>query len=264
MSRRRQRAPLSRYCDWPSRVTMRLTEISLNLAYSPTMVPSELSNTSSTEAWPTGLRALEPEKITSVSESPRRRLAALSPMTQRIASMMLDLPQPFGPTMPVMLVGRCNVVGSTKDLNPASFIVVRRMELPLRRARSIAARPGRGTPGRTSGDGLFAGFPIERRTHGLRMASANQSFTRAARGRSRPGARLAGRFPTPAAPERRFGSTRPYAGVDSSPDFKQTFDTVATTLLLCAPPSAPRGRARCRRIAHQQLRLDPVAARTRP
>jgi hypothetical protein len=39
-----------------------------------------------------------------------------------------------------MLVGRCNVVGSTNDLNPASFIVVRRMELPQRRARSIAAR----------------------------------------------------------------------------------------------------------------------------
>jgi hypothetical protein len=82
---------------------------------------------SSTVACPTGLRALEPEKMTSVSASPRRRLAALSPITQRIASMMLDLPQPLGPTTPVMLVGRCSVVGSTKDLKPASLIVVRRM-----------------------------------------------------------------------------------------------------------------------------------------
>ena len=82
---------------------------------------------SSTVALPTGLRPVDPEKITSVSESPRRRLAALSPITQRIASMMLDLPQPFGPTMPVMLVGRCRAVGSTKDLKPDSLIVVSRI-----------------------------------------------------------------------------------------------------------------------------------------
>src|SRR5690606_41957904 len=62
-----------------------------------------------------------------LSESQRRRLAELSPITQRTASMMLDLPQPLGPTTPVMLVGRCNVVGSTKDLNPDSLNVDRRM-----------------------------------------------------------------------------------------------------------------------------------------
>src|SRR5580765_308015 len=127
MSRRRQRAPLRKYCDWPSRLATRLTEISLYLAYSPTTRPSELSKISSTCAVPTGLRPPEPEKITSLSASPRRRLAALSPMTQRIASMMLDLPQPFGPTMPVMFVGKCRTVGSTKDLNPESLIVVRRI-----------------------------------------------------------------------------------------------------------------------------------------
>jgi len=43
--------------------------------------------------------------------------------------MMLDFPQPFGPTTPVMLVGRCNVVGSTKDLKPDSLIVDRRMRV---------------------------------------------------------------------------------------------------------------------------------------
>src|SRR3546814_7565880 len=50
--------------------------------------------------------------------------------------MMLDLPQPFGPTTPVMLVGRCSVVGSTKDLKPESLIVDRRM-----RRREASARP---------------------------------------------------------------------------------------------------------------------------
>src|SRR5690606_5628327 len=105
--------------------------------YSPPMAPSLLSKISSTVAWLTGLRAELPEKITSVSESPRRRLAELSPMTQRTASMMFDLPQPFGPTMPVMLVGRCSTVGSTKDLKPASLIVERRM-------RRFSGRPGQG------------------------------------------------------------------------------------------------------------------------
>src|SRR5690606_35906052 len=95
--------------------------------YSPVMVWSELSKTSSTIACETGLRADEPAKITSVSDSPRSRLAELSPITQRTASMMLDLPQPLGPTTPVMLVGRCSVVGSTKDLKPDSLMVDRRM-----------------------------------------------------------------------------------------------------------------------------------------
>lgn len=35
--------------------------------------------------------------------------------------MMLDLPQPLGPTTPTMEDGKENVVGSTKDLNPESF-----------------------------------------------------------------------------------------------------------------------------------------------
>jgi len=75
------------------------------------------------------LRAVEPAKITSVMFSLRRRLAALSPSTQRTASMMLDLPLPLGPTTQVMLVGSDSVVGSTKDLKPASLIEVRRMRV---------------------------------------------------------------------------------------------------------------------------------------
>jgi hypothetical protein len=69
----------------------------------------------------------EPLKITSVIESPRRWRADNSPITQRTASMMLDLPQPLGPTTPVRLVANGTAVGSTKDLKPASFTLVRRI-----------------------------------------------------------------------------------------------------------------------------------------
>src|SRR5690606_11941613 len=120
----------------------RLTEISLKAANSPVMVWSLLSKTSSTVACETGLREVEPEKITSVSESPRRRLAELSPITLRTASMMFDLPQPLGPTTPVMLVGRWSVVGSTNDLKPESLIVDRRMRRSVASAahgRAVAA-----------------------------------------------------------------------------------------------------------------------------
>src|SRR5690554_573606 len=122
MSRRRHLAPFRKYSDCPSRDTRRLTEISLNLTNSPGAVPSPLSNTSSIDAWPTGLRALEPLKMTSVMDSPRRYLAELSPITQRTASMMFDLPQPLGPTTAVMLDGNGTVVGSTNDLKPASLM----------------------------------------------------------------------------------------------------------------------------------------------
>src|SRR5262249_9792326 len=58
--------------------------------------------------------------------SPRRCLAESSPITQRTASMTFDLPQPFGPTTPVRLLGKLTCVGSTKDLKPASLILVSR------------------------------------------------------------------------------------------------------------------------------------------
>src|SRR5690606_25569617 len=111
----------------PSRVTVRLMEISPYWAYWPPSWPSLLSNTSSMVACPTGLREVEPLKITSAMESPRRCLAELSPITQRTASMTLDLPQPLGPTTPTRLLGRGMVVGSTKDLKPDSLILLRRI-----------------------------------------------------------------------------------------------------------------------------------------
>ena len=86
-----------------------------------------LSKTNSTEAIPTGWRALEPLKITSVRESPLRCFAELSPITQVTASIILDLPQPLGPTIPTRLLGTMRLVGSTNDLKPESFILHRRM-----------------------------------------------------------------------------------------------------------------------------------------
>jgi hypothetical protein len=66
--------------------------------------------------------------MTSAIDSPRRVLAELSPSTQRMASMTLDLPQPFGPTIPIRLLGNEMTVGSTKVLKPASLILFRRMK----------------------------------------------------------------------------------------------------------------------------------------
>src|SRR5580693_781717 len=105
------------------------------------MRPSLLSNTSSTEAEPTGLRALEPLNTTSAMESPRRCLADNSPITQRTASMMFDLPQPFGPTTPVRLPGNPTDVGSTNDLKPASLIFVSRILLELENSFATAGSP---------------------------------------------------------------------------------------------------------------------------
>ena len=48
-----------------------------------------------------GWRDWLPAKMTSSIEVPRRLLALCSPRTQEIASEMLLLPQPLGPTMPV-------------------------------------------------------------------------------------------------------------------------------------------------------------------
>jgi hypothetical protein len=42
--------------------------------------------------------------------------------------MMLDLPQPLGPTTPTSWLGTSKAVGSTNDLKPASLICFRRTE----------------------------------------------------------------------------------------------------------------------------------------
>jgi hypothetical protein len=91
------------------------------------MVVAVLSKINSTVAAPTGFLELEPLNITSVIKSPRRRLAELSPITHLTASITLDFPQPLGPTTPTKLDGNEITVGSTKDLKPASLILLNRI-----------------------------------------------------------------------------------------------------------------------------------------
>src|SRR5690349_22417618 len=76
---------------------------------------------SETSAWLRPGRFPVPEKITSSMPPARIALAELAPITQRSASSRLDLPQPFGPTIPVRPGSIRNSVGSTKDLKPASL-----------------------------------------------------------------------------------------------------------------------------------------------
>jgi hypothetical protein len=45
--------------------------------------------------------------------------------------MMLDLPQPLGPTTPTNWPGSKKLVGSAKDLKPDNLIEFRRTEKPL-------------------------------------------------------------------------------------------------------------------------------------
>src|SRR5690606_26705870 len=65
-----------------------------------------------------GARAAVPAKMTSSISSPRRPRADVSPITQRSASTRLDLPQPFGPTMPVRPGSTSSSVGCPNDLKP--------------------------------------------------------------------------------------------------------------------------------------------------
>src|SRR6185436_10725101 len=62
-----------------------------------------------------------PPKMTSSMPEPRIDVGRFSPMTQRIASNRLDLPQPLGPTTPVSPGSIRSSVGSTKDLKPLSL-----------------------------------------------------------------------------------------------------------------------------------------------
>ncbi len=98
MSRSRTGERFSRYSLWPERDSRRVTTTSW---YAIGRVPSELSNTRDTSATFTGRRPVEPWKMTSSIFPPRSRRGDCSPSTQRTASEMFDLPQPFGPTMAV-------------------------------------------------------------------------------------------------------------------------------------------------------------------
>ena len=68
------------------------------------------------------LRESEPAKIISGILPPRKLLTDCSPNTQRMASVILLLPEPLGPTTAVTLFSKSITVRSAKDLNPAISI----------------------------------------------------------------------------------------------------------------------------------------------
>src|SRR4051794_23165937 len=79
------------------------------------------SSSSDTSAKSRAGRVAVPAKMTSSMPAPRIDLGELSPITQRIASSTLDLPQPLGPTTPVRPGSTRSSAASTKLLKPESF-----------------------------------------------------------------------------------------------------------------------------------------------
>src|SRR5207253_7576142 len=73
-----------------------------------------------TSAKPKLRREVEPLKMTSAISPPRRLLALCSPRIQRMASTMLLLPEPLGPTTAVRPSLKSKVVLSAKLLKPTS------------------------------------------------------------------------------------------------------------------------------------------------
>ena len=63
-----------------------------------------------------------PENITSSIPEPLILFADVSPIHHRNDSTIFDLPQPFGPTIPVKPSSIRKFVFSAKDLNPFSWI----------------------------------------------------------------------------------------------------------------------------------------------
>ena len=84
-----------------------------------------LSNTRVTSANEWGPRVSDPLKITSSIALPRRWRADCSPIAQRMASTMFDLPQPFGPTIALTSWSMWTTVRSTNDLKPqtSTFLI---------------------------------------------------------------------------------------------------------------------------------------------
>ena len=102
----------------------------------------------------------EPLKMTSSMPRPRRFLALCSPITQRMASTMLDLPQPLGPTMPVTPSSNVKTLPSMNDLKPVmSRRLIRIQRAPERRgADGWKCAPEAGKSASERSAGVPAGF----------------------------------------------------------------------------------------------------------
>jgi len=107
-----------KYSPSSSRKTLRVIMTSEQSPYGAGKGYPPDSMTSVTSAMLTGCASSLPLKMTSSIFLPRRSDTRCSPMTHRMASMMLLFPQPFGPTMPLMPEEKSMTVLSRKDLNP--------------------------------------------------------------------------------------------------------------------------------------------------
>src|SRR3984885_11379192 len=116
---RRQRAPARRYSPSPERSSRRTIEISEMPSLSDC---SESSSTSSTSAADAALRPGAPPKITSCIGWPRTATGDCSPSAHSTASVMLDLPEPLGPTITLTPGPNSSRVRSGNDLNPLTAI----------------------------------------------------------------------------------------------------------------------------------------------
>src|SRR3989338_2705404 len=96
-----------------------------------------LESVSDTSARFTGSFRALPLKIMSSMLEPRSDLALCSPSTQRIASEILDLPQPFGPTKAVTPGSKLTVVLSRNDLKPKSSNFLKYKQHPLEAYASV-------------------------------------------------------------------------------------------------------------------------------
>src|ERR1700761_7106303 len=94
--------------------------VSYSLKVGPA-VRSALSMNKVTSATLRAGRPALPAKITSSISLPRTDVGRVSPITQRMASNRLDLPQPLGPITAVRPGSTNSSVGSTKDLKPESL-----------------------------------------------------------------------------------------------------------------------------------------------
>ena len=95
-STRRHLAPFIRYSPSPFRSSFLVIAISVR---SVPARPSELSITTSTSAEERAPTPLPPTEMTSCIDDPRIAPGLCSPSAQSTASVMFDLPDPFGPMM---------------------------------------------------------------------------------------------------------------------------------------------------------------------
>src|ERR1017187_4889359 len=122
MSFSRQTWPLNRYSLSPSRWTRRV--ISISWKSLPSCFSHSVRSIDTSHSWE-GLRVSAPSKMTSCIFPPRSAFGLCSPRTQRIASAMLDFPQPFGPTTAVTPGSNDRGRGSANHLKPWSLSVFR-------------------------------------------------------------------------------------------------------------------------------------------